>query len=50
MQDNNDSLQYTETPGGILTQTPGGGLDDTFSTNGNITMDEENVVLFHNKN
>jgi len=30
--------------------TPGGGLDDTYTTNENITMDEENVVLFHNKN
>ena len=50
MQDENDSFKYTETPGGILTMTPGGGLDDTYTSNENITMDEENVVLFHNKN
>jgi hypothetical protein len=51
MQDeNDDSFKYTETPGGILSVTPGGGFDDTYnSSNENITMDEENVVLFHNK-
>eukprot|EP00347_Sterkiella_histriomuscorum_P021347 403334303 len=50
LQDEQDSFKFGDTPGGEFT-TPGGGFNETFNSNSQNQnlMDEENIVLFHDK-
>lgn len=46
-QEENSFLKFVETPGGEYV-TPGG-FNDTFNSGSNNLMDEENIVIFHDK-